>query len=130
MSCILQKFYYIIYNMNYSSCYNINKTFFISPTSYFPYADDVPILLNNVYASCIDTAVSENIGKFGYILFNIVKYTSKKMSKIMQKDFLQSILYAYLVPLHSQKMRYYWAVTLFFPALTLSHIQTFFQCWF
>ena len=43
---------------------------------------------NYVNSSGVDTAVTENICKLGNILFNAVKYTSKKVTEIVRKNFI------------------------------------------
>ncbi len=36
---------------------------------------------------CINTAVAENVGELGKVLFHLVKSPGEKMSEIMRKDF-------------------------------------------
>lgn len=40
---------------------------------------------NNVDPCGVDTAVTENVGELGYILFNTVKCTGEKMAKIVRE---------------------------------------------
>ena len=37
----------------------------------------------------VDTAVTENVGKFCYVLLNSVKHTSKQVPKIVRKDLIR-----------------------------------------
>ena len=41
---------------------------------------------NDVNSGCVDTAVTENIGKLGNVLFNPVKCAGKQMPQVMRKD--------------------------------------------
>lgn len=40
---------------------------------------------NNIYTSCVDTAVTEDIGELGDILFQLIKRPCKQMSQIVRK---------------------------------------------
>lgn len=44
---------------------------------------------NNINSSCVDTAVTKNVGKLCNIFFNPIKCACKQMAKIMRKHLLR-----------------------------------------